>query len=213
MTATQRFSGRHGLVPDAEISVRNDAPPALRSLVVDAAYEAGLRPSNLREFVCACLLEPPNPGNWSEYPNVDGEVRDHLYGCEWYFVYDIVEIVSEALDDENGELSRPASTRCFAGRESAGSFSTVESSIAAAAASTRSCMLHPIALKRLVWTPARVSSVRLWPTCRAGRFRTSPARFSTHMPQWNASCAARVETTHRRSAPSSNVTLAACLRL
>ncbi|HRQ89494.1 MAG TPA: hypothetical protein PLA50_11890, partial [Bacteroidia bacterium] len=31
------------------------------------------------------------PGNWSEYPNIDGEVRTLVDDCEWFRVYDLIE--------------------------------------------------------------------------------------------------------------------------
>lgn len=87
-----RFSERHGYeVPDAEISVRHDAPVWLRSIVVDLAYQGGLKPSDLRSELCTLLLESPDSNNWSEFPNIDREVRDLLDSAEWFFVYDLVE--------------------------------------------------------------------------------------------------------------------------
>lgn len=93
-----RFSSRHGFEPpDAEITVRNDAPSSLRGVVVDIAYEAGLDPHSMRAIVCRTLRVREEPGNWSAYPNVDGEVREHLDNCEWFEVYDIIEATFGAL--------------------------------------------------------------------------------------------------------------------
>lgn len=47
--------------------------------------------------MCAALRVRENPGNWSAYPNVDGEARGHLDDCEWYEVYDIIETTYAAL--------------------------------------------------------------------------------------------------------------------
>lgn len=97
-----RFSERRGhLPPEPPISVREDAPHDLRGLIVDYAYEAGLRPGRLRSIVCEILMTRPDPSNWSEFPNVDGEVRGHLDSCPWYHVYDTAEAVHEALDDRD----------------------------------------------------------------------------------------------------------------
>jgi len=86
------FSQRHGYeVPDAEITVRHDAPEWLRELVVDIAYEARFKPSDLRAFLCRLLLETSDRSNWSEFPNIDGEVRDLLSTAPWFYVYDLVE--------------------------------------------------------------------------------------------------------------------------
>jgi len=89
---TERFSRRHGYSEqEAEITVRNDAPDELRSVVVEVAYESGLKPGPLRSLICRVLRTAPNPNNWSDFPNVDNEVRDHLRDCEWYHVYDVIE--------------------------------------------------------------------------------------------------------------------------
>jgi hypothetical protein len=93
-----RFSERRGYQPpEPPIAVREDAPADLRGLVVDYAEEAGASPSSLRTLICGILMTRPNPANWSDYPNVDGEVRDHLDSCPWYSVYDFAEAVHELL--------------------------------------------------------------------------------------------------------------------
>jgi hypothetical protein len=43
------------------------------------------------------LRKRPDPNNWSEYPNVWGEVEGHVYGCDWYRVYDIAEAIRAHL--------------------------------------------------------------------------------------------------------------------
>jgi hypothetical protein len=40
----------------------------------------------------------PDPSNWSEYPNVWGEVQDLVYGCDWFKLYDIVERIRHRLE-------------------------------------------------------------------------------------------------------------------
>jgi len=37
------------------------------------------------------LRIPPDKDNWSEYPNIWGEVESLMYDCPWYKVYDIIE--------------------------------------------------------------------------------------------------------------------------
>lgn len=88
----KRFSHRNAYSKsEAEITIRHDAPDEMRSVVVEIAYESGLKPSNMRQIVCRVLRVAPNiAGNWSDQ-NVDREVRDHLRDCEWYHVYDIIE--------------------------------------------------------------------------------------------------------------------------
>ena len=94
----KRFAKRHGYeTPTPEIKLREDAPAELRSVLVDMAYESGLRPSQLRRIVCKVLRVAADPNNWSDYPNIDQEVRWDLSECEWYLIYDVIEEVQEAL--------------------------------------------------------------------------------------------------------------------
>lgn len=79
-----RFSDRHGLQPPApEIMVRDEAPHELRGVLVDIAYECDHDPHEMRSIVCRVLRVRENPDNWSAFPNVDGEVRENLDGCQW----------------------------------------------------------------------------------------------------------------------------------
>jgi hypothetical protein len=104
----ERFSKRHGYnSPEAEITVRQDAPEDLRSAVVDIAYECGFKPSDLRQVVCRVLRVAPNRDNWSERPNIDGEVRQNLEDCPWYKVYDVIEAVYERVHASGQQLIGP----------------------------------------------------------------------------------------------------------
>jgi hypothetical protein len=91
------FSERHGLTTDIPIQTR-EAPSALRSVIVDLAYAAGLKPSKLRAIVCQVLFEAPDSSNWSEFPNIDGEVRRLLEDAQWNDVYDVIEEVAVAVN-------------------------------------------------------------------------------------------------------------------
>jgi hypothetical protein len=92
------FSARHGFESsDPEIAVRHEAPEALREILVDIAYEAGLTPHSMRSLVCTLLRLPENRGNWSAFPNVDSEVRENLFACDWYEVYDVIEAIHHRL--------------------------------------------------------------------------------------------------------------------
>ncbi len=86
------FSKRHGFHPkEKEISIRQDAPYELRGVLVDIAYGADFSPVTLRPIICRVLRKRPDPNNWSEYPNIDEEIRYLLDDCEWYKVYDVIE--------------------------------------------------------------------------------------------------------------------------
>src|SRR5713101_8142034 len=92
MALQQPFSKRNCYVgPAKEITVREDAPENLRYFLLEVATDLGWGPSSLRDVLCRVLHTPPDPSNWSEYPNIWGEVQTLMDGCEWYRVYDFVE--------------------------------------------------------------------------------------------------------------------------
>jgi hypothetical protein len=97
----RRFSKRMGLdnVVAAEITVRHGAPAGLRDFVVALAYDSGFSPKPLRRLVCRVLRVAPDPGNWSEWPNVAGEVSDLIGRCPWHNVYDIIEELYRKLSE------------------------------------------------------------------------------------------------------------------
>lgn len=87
------FSRRYGYAGQAApITVREDAPIALRHAVVQIAAEEGFStPSKQRKLICRVLRKMPDRNNWSEDPNVAEEVDDLISSCDWYRVYDIAE--------------------------------------------------------------------------------------------------------------------------
>ena len=93
------FSRRQGYSrPEAEISIRHDAPADLRAAIVSIAYRSGFAPSNLRHILCGILYRVPDKNNWSEYPNIKNEVEDLIEDLEWFEVYDFIEhLAAQAL--------------------------------------------------------------------------------------------------------------------
>ncbi len=101
MAEGERFSKRFGYRDSARgITVREDAPRELREAVVQIAYSVGVAPSALRKIVCRAPRVQPSQGNWSEYPNIAGEVDDLVSMADWYRVYDIAEAIYAALAGE-----------------------------------------------------------------------------------------------------------------
>lgn len=101
------FSERHGFKPkEKKITIRHSAPDELRYVLADMAYSSGFSPGLFRKIVCRTLRKRPNPNNWSEFPNIDNEIRYLLDSCEWYQVYDVIEDIyqdggdSEKFKDE-----------------------------------------------------------------------------------------------------------------
>lgn len=109
MEFQQPFSKRNRFAKPKEITIREDAPESLRHFILDSMLQLGWEPSALRSVICRVLRTRPDPGNWSEYPNVWGEVQDLMYGCDWFKVYDIIEAVYASLaknDEENNRVLR-----------------------------------------------------------------------------------------------------------
>src|ERR1051326_5643297 len=85
---SQSFSRRHGFQSEPPITIWDDAPEEFRHTVLSIAHDkCSLKPYPLRDIVCGVLRKRPDPSNWSEYPNVWGEVEWHVYNCDWYRVY------------------------------------------------------------------------------------------------------------------------------
>lgn len=94
------FSKRQGLfsIKEKEITIREGAPEGLRGFIRMAYYDLNKNPSDLRSITTRVLKIPPDSNNWSEYPNIDYEVEQHLDSCVWYFVYDIIEVIIQKLN-------------------------------------------------------------------------------------------------------------------
>lgn len=45
-----------------------------------------------------------NNNNWSEYPNIDWDVGQHLDDCEWYLVCDLIEVIIQKLNQRDKEI-------------------------------------------------------------------------------------------------------------
>src|SRR5713226_138744 len=94
------FSRRQGLRARREIAVREDAPEAIRAGLIAMLHELGFTYNQMREIICPVLHRFANPNNWSEIPNVRGEVISLVQGCEWYRLYDICEAVYRYLQEQ-----------------------------------------------------------------------------------------------------------------
>ncbi len=105
MTDSEKFSRRFGhyKLTEKKITVREDAPEGLRRYIPMSFYDLGKKPSDLRWIVCKHLRIAPDSNNWSEYPNIEWEVNHLLENCEWYLIYDIIEIIIETLQQEDSK--------------------------------------------------------------------------------------------------------------
>ena len=92
------FSGKYGYAPQLSNLIYEDAPEqvrvGLREVLGKCGYDS---PSQQRDIICEALRKRLNPRNWSEYPNIDGEVDRLIHGCEWYTFYDMCERIYSKL--------------------------------------------------------------------------------------------------------------------
>ena len=108
MPLDQPFSKRNRYRKPKEITVREGAPENLRYFVLQTAKDLNWGPSSLRPIVCRVLRVSPDPGNWSEYPNVDDEVSRLVSECEWFKVYDIIEALNSAMAKQDAITRKTA---------------------------------------------------------------------------------------------------------
>jgi hypothetical protein len=91
------FSKRQGYASQPqEITIREDAPQNFRSFVLLTVKDGlGFQWSLLREVLCRVLRRVPDENNWTEDPNIRGEVQKLLEACAWFKVYDFIEALHE----------------------------------------------------------------------------------------------------------------------
>ena len=86
------FTERMGIViPQADITIRNDAPASMRSYIFQIMqnYEPSLK--KIRSIVCFVTKEAEDPNNWGENDFMISEIQVVIDGCLWNRVYDIIE--------------------------------------------------------------------------------------------------------------------------
>ncbi len=106
------FSDRHGYRSrELEITIREDAPEALRYAIPLMAEHIGVTPKFMRRIVCQVLLVPPDPSNWSNYPNVWDELNRLIAKCPWFKVYDIAEALHAALANADPDRAQAFADR------------------------------------------------------------------------------------------------------
>lgn len=92
------FSKRYGYaLPEAEITVREDAPDVVRSVVLALADAYGISPDILRSTICAVLMRIPDRNNWSA-GNVTREAEHLLEDAPWFRVYDVAERLHDVVE-------------------------------------------------------------------------------------------------------------------
>lgn len=86
------FTDRMGIkIPEAPITVRNDAPYAFRNYLFQLMrkYEKSLK--RIRSYICFVTKKAEDPNNWGENDFMKSEIQSIIENCPWYRVYDIIE--------------------------------------------------------------------------------------------------------------------------
>lgn len=99
------FSKREGYSgKEIEITIKEDAPDALRDYIIQTLYALGFTPKQIRPAICQVLRVAPNNDNWSEFPNIDMEIRELISNCDWWEVYDIIEALSRKFQSQQTDF-------------------------------------------------------------------------------------------------------------
>ena len=104
MDDKQTFSKRlgHFSLREKPITTRDDAPEGLRNYLRMAFYDLKKKPSDFLPTVCKVLKVAPE-GNWTEFPSIDDEIKAHLESCDWFYIYDIIEVAVSKLNTPDAE--------------------------------------------------------------------------------------------------------------
>ena len=96
--ALEPFSKRNRYSAAGDITIRESAPENLRYFVLRSAYDCHCSPLGLLQTLCKLLRVVPQSNEAYEY-QVEAEVKDLLYACDWFKVYDFIEFVHSGIAD------------------------------------------------------------------------------------------------------------------
>ena len=101
--------------PKPFVMIREAAPSALRDLVIQLAYDAGLRPAASLEILCKNILGIPKLGTAGQFADIDREVRNLIRQAAWWHVYDFVEMVCDTIKQAEGSSGAGTTRETFKG--------------------------------------------------------------------------------------------------
>ena len=97
---SQPFSAREGFRGQAPL-IYDDAPYGVRYGIREILMVLGYRtPTEQRHILCGALRVPPDPYNWSNFPNVDSEVVGLTSVNPWFKFLDGLERIPRFLASE-----------------------------------------------------------------------------------------------------------------
>jgi len=103
------FSQRYGYVQPPVISIREDLPGQLRLGMLHIARRY-LKPDVLHAIASKALAFISNEENRAETDLVN-EIADHVRGCPWFAIYDVVEGISDVILNSVGETAARSFTQ------------------------------------------------------------------------------------------------------
>jgi hypothetical protein len=96
------FSEHHGYARQADITVREGAPDDLRSYILLVANsQLDFSWFFLEKILCLALKEP-SQGSEHDY-QLRKEVGYRLGACDWFKVYDFIQVLYDHIDKHDGE--------------------------------------------------------------------------------------------------------------
>lgn len=97
-----KFSKRYGInCTEKPITIRYAVPEELRHYVGSLLlqlYRGSLK--QMRSILCTTAMIAPDPSNWGENEYMKEEIESIINRCEWYRVYEIIEIAYEKIVKE-----------------------------------------------------------------------------------------------------------------
>ena len=100
----ERFSKRIGINIDSKpIVVRYEAPEGFRYYLSNLLLQMNRGSLKyLRSILCKAAMISPDPSNWGENDFMKSEIGEIIERCEWYRVYEIIEVAyEEIIPDED----------------------------------------------------------------------------------------------------------------
>lgn len=93
-------------IPQADITIRNDAPESMRLYIFQIMqnYESSLK--TIRSIVCFVTKEAEDPNNWAENDFMKSEIQMKIVHCSWNRVYDIIEAFYSKLSGSKKDFER-----------------------------------------------------------------------------------------------------------
>lgn len=98
----ERFSKRYGInLTERPIVIRYGVPDELRYYLSTLLFQFNKGSlKQLRSILCTTAMISPDPSNWGENDYMKSEIESIIERCDWYRVYEIIEVAYERIIQE-----------------------------------------------------------------------------------------------------------------